>query len=366
MKKVLLFVILFPTFAFGNIGTVTEQHGSGTIVRDSEQISSELGSGIESMDTIVTDTGRLRLDFVDETRVDVTEHSRVVIDEFIYDPNSKQGSLGIRATLGAVRYASGQIAHNNRQRVNIATPSATISVRGTDFIMIIDEIGSSMITLLPSCNDKGMCVVGEIAVETPLGQVIMNQAFQTTVVANAGVVPKEPVILDLPETMLTSMLIVRKTTPYDTVSNQAQSSVDVLDFDFLDYTELNTDALVDSLNGLWATDLDQNNYLNEVMSDALDKLMKEMVAAFVNELDAQTQAFFEEKILGLDPDTNIFYDEPAPNYMVSRTDQPTGNSFELLLSQNYGYTLNMQQGSFSIFGYRAGVGNNTISIDQSN
>ena len=51
-----------------------------------------------------------------------------------------------------MRYASGQIAKKYKQNVKIRTPSATIGVRGTDFMMTVDEFGGSMITLLPSCN----------------------------------------------------------------------------------------------------------------------------------------------------------------------------------------------------------------------
>ena len=46
-------------------------------------------------------------------------------------------------------------------------------VRGTDFAMTVDEIGSSTIILLPSCDGDGMCYVGEISVETDAGFVIM-------------------------------------------------------------------------------------------------------------------------------------------------------------------------------------------------
>ena len=44
--------------------------------------------------------------------------------------------------------------------------------------MTIDEIGSSTIILLPSCDGNGNCFVGEIVVESDAGMVIMNQAFQ--------------------------------------------------------------------------------------------------------------------------------------------------------------------------------------------
>ena len=366
LKFCLMLLILLPVSAAASIGTVTEQRGAGIIERENERFDSAQGSDIESMDTIITDQGRLRLDFVDETRVDITENSRVVIDEFIYDPNTQQGGLSMRATLGAVRYASGAIAANNRQRVNIATPSATISVRGTDFVMIVDEVGGSMITLLPSCNTAGLCVVGEITVETPMGMVIMNQAFQTTVVPHTATVPKEPVILELPENMLTSMLIVRRTSPYEEVAERAAPSIDVLDFDFLAYNGLDVDALAESNRGMWETTLDQSGYLDSVMYDALDQLMAEMVAQFADELNSQNEEFFRIRVTGTDPETGIFYDEQPPQYIVSRVDAASGNTFKLELSQRYGYSIDMRQAAFSNYGYRVGVGNNSIYIDQNN
>ena len=54
--------------------------------------------------------------------------------------------------------------------------------------MTIDELGSSTIILLPSCDVNGNCLVGEISVESAAGQVILNQAFQATQVF----VPENP------------------------------------------------------------------------------------------------------------------------------------------------------------------------------
>ena len=153
-----LLCIIFFALAYADIaravpiGEIAESKGSSTIKRDKEAYTGEVGLGLQMNDNVVTGKGRLRLDFIDDTRVDVTENSRMTIDEFIYDPATQKGALSMKATLGAVRYASGQIAKNSRQRVNIRTPSATINVRGTDFMMIIDEIGGSMVTLLPSCD----------------------------------------------------------------------------------------------------------------------------------------------------------------------------------------------------------------------
>ena len=78
------------------------------------------------------------------------------------------------------------------QNVKIRTPSATIGVRGTDFVLVVDEVGATMITLLPSCDEDGYCFTGEIKVETDVGFVIMNQAFQTTMTSIGSQPPTKP------------------------------------------------------------------------------------------------------------------------------------------------------------------------------
>ena len=78
--------------------------------------------------------------------------------------------------------------------------------------MTIDEIGSSTIILLPSCDGAGNCFVGEISVESDAGQVILNQAFQATQVDTPESRPLKPVLLDLDENLINNLLIVSETT----------------------------------------------------------------------------------------------------------------------------------------------------------
>ena len=198
--------------SLANIGEVTLHEGNGVIDRkDGEQgIIVEKELGIFSYDTVKTGNGKVGIEFIDATRVDVTQHSKLIIDEFVYDPNSGTGKLSLKASLGTVRYASGQIAKNSATNVKITTPTATIGVRGTDFTMTIDEVGSSTIILLPSCDTNGNCFVGEISVESDAGQVILNQAFQATQVFVPENPPTPPVKLDLEIDMINNMLIVAK------------------------------------------------------------------------------------------------------------------------------------------------------------
>jgi hypothetical protein len=140
MKVVLASALLLASIqCWADIGVVADHRGSGCqLERDKTKISGDKGSAIKSMDTYVTTGCVSNITFKDDTRVRVTENSRLVIDDFVFDPKkSDAGKLAMRVGMGTVRYASGQIAKNNPQRVDIKTPTATVAVRGTDFKMTV-------------------------------------------------------------------------------------------------------------------------------------------------------------------------------------------------------------------------------------
>jgi len=153
----LVILCLSPSLTEAAVGRVTEQTGPTEIVRDRRSLASAVNSTVEMNDTKVTARARAELTFEDATRVKITEQSKLVIDDFVYDPKSGAGKLAMKVAMGTARYASGQIAKNSPQTVAIKTPTATIGVRGTDFSMTVDELGRSLIMLLPSCDAKS-CV----------------------------------------------------------------------------------------------------------------------------------------------------------------------------------------------------------------
>jgi hypothetical protein len=369
--NLLLFCFL-STSAFASIGEIATMKGSGALERDKEVISGADGVGVESMDTAITANGKMQINFIDDTRVDITEHSRLVIDEFVYDPNSNTGVLGLKASLGGIRYASGQIAKNSRQNVKIRTPSATIAVRGTDFVMLVDEAGGSMITLLPSCNTDGMCYTGEIEVSTDAGFVIMNQAFQTTVTTSSAIPPTKPLTIDVEESLLNSLLILRKKDPYDEevlkVRFKLREQYDFLGVDFLEFDELNSDALTESIEGIWATSLDETQFLlADLLYDMLDQLNATLRKLFEDELIRQNAVILrqEKNTYGFDPTTGIFLGKEGDNFIYRREDNAGNNFVELRLHQSYGYVINLKQGDFENYDFKIGVDlNNSIDIIQ--
>ena len=119
------------TNVFAGVGKVTEQTGPTEIVRNKNSIPSKVGSGVEMNDTIVTAKAKAKLTFEDNTTVNITEQSKLVVDDFVYDPKKGSGKLAMKVVMGTARYASGQIAKTNPQQVAINTPTATRSEEHT-------------------------------------------------------------------------------------------------------------------------------------------------------------------------------------------------------------------------------------------
>jgi hypothetical protein len=356
--------------AQANIGSVTDFTGSAAIERDEgfEVYDVEKDLGVEMMDVVATAMGKVRIEFLDETLVDVTEHSRLIIDDFVYDPESGEGALGLKASLGTIRYASGKIAKNSRQNVVITTPSAVIGVNGTDFAMIVNEIGGSMITLLPSCDSSGLCVVGEISVTTDMGYVIMTQAFETTYADSAGVRPSKPVILDLDEEMMTNLLIIREVKEVDPdgalAAEEAKKKLsDILGVDFLSTDALLADVLDEDKEERWRTALDDNRFFfGDLLGDILEQLNLALAKQLQADFDKSRRASQQGE--GYDEETGTRLSIEDGKWTLSRRDMETDQYWSLELDQNNGYTIDWIQQDFEWYDYRLGDGDNVIHIRQ--
>jgi hypothetical protein len=374
-----LAVIIFALVAspvYAKIGDVIQQKGVTDIERKDgskfEQIEKDFG--VESYDTIKTKNGRTAIQFVDETRVDVTENSKLVIDEFVYDPNTSTGKLALKASFGTVRYASGQIAKNSRQNVQIRTPTAVVGVRGTDFSLTVDETGNSTIILLPSCTEvprpgggvDRLCVTGEIEVSSDMGSVILNQPFQATVVETQKSNPLKPVSLDLTEDMINNLLIIRrpKEITYEEEKDRVQTVADILGLDFLEFTELSKDYLATD-EETWTSELDYDPLAQNFLYDALDASLAQILKEMQDELAAKERT----KFLGTDTTTGITVLDQDPNYIYIRQDA-AGNYTRIQLSKDTTYAITHNQNGNEVIDFEVnpdgGAISNEIYINQRN
>jgi hypothetical protein len=276
--------LLSPINSYAGVGKVTEQTGPTEIVRNKKSIPSSLNTGVEMNDTVSTAKARAELTFEDKTTVKLTEHSKMVIDDFVYDPKKGSGKLALNMALGTARYASGQIAKNNPQQVAIKTPTASIAVRGTDFSMTVDELGRSLVVLLPSCDAKG-CVTGAIEVSNFGGVVILDVPYQATLVNTSYQMPSEPVVIRVDQANINNMLIISK--PVE-VAESERAGVSK-DKSVLDFNELNIDLL--KFVGLDENKLDDNKAL-----DRNDLNVDLLAYNSLNELDRQNASLLSDEL----------------------------------------------------------------------
>jgi hypothetical protein len=189
-----LVFILLTSSAFSNVGEVSFQSQPAQITRETEKYLTGIGTPVKMYDEIETLDGIVKILFVDDTKVTIAEYSTLVIDEFVYDNNTKKGKVSLKASFGKLRYTSGLIAKNSKENIKITTPTASVSVRGTDFEVVVKESGESTFTLLPSEDSSGNTYVGSIEVFNNIGSVILTEAFEVTSVASTFTSPSRPII----------------------------------------------------------------------------------------------------------------------------------------------------------------------------
>jgi hypothetical protein len=293
--------LLSPINSFAGVGKVTEQTGPTEILRDRKSISSSVNTTVEMNDTVSTARAKAELTFEDKTTVKLTEHSKMIIDDFVYDPKKGTGKLAVNMALGTARYASGQIAKNNPQQVSIKTPTATIAVRGTDFSMTVDELGRSLVMLLPSCDNRG-CVTGAIEVSNLAGVVILDVPYQATMVSSLSTPPSQPTVIKIDQANINNMLIISKPPeiPDDTNAGTAKKEKNILDFNALDVDLLKFSALDENKLENFK-ELDRNDLDADLLAyNALNELDRQNASLLGDELDIPVlPGYSANKSLGL-------------------------------------------------------------------
>ena len=244
-----LLILFSLTLDASEIGEISELSGNGEINRGNSEVklNAEIDSDIFSFDDVRTGNGRLAIQFLDDSVVKLTEHSKLVIDEFIYDPDPAKSKLALNMASGTARFITGKLGLINKENISIKTPTASIGIRGTDFTATVDELGRSLIILLPNADGTSS---GEITVTTAMGVEILNEAFQATMVSAWEQEPTPAVTLgNMTLGMIDNMLIIQK--PREVVQAIEEQELGVsptaeLDKDFFeDAPDLDCDALVE-------------------------------------------------------------------------------------------------------------------------
>jgi len=264
---------------------------------------------------------------------------------------------------GTARFITGKIGQINKQNIEISTPTAQIGIRGTDFTVTVDEFGRSLVILLPDLNGLPS---GEIVVATAMGQVTLNKPYQSTVTTVWEQSPTRPVILDLTLDLIDNLLIISPPKRNEKLEqnegeNGSSSSVSgLLDFDALDYAELDMDLLGENFD-FQELDIDYlaGNFLEDLLEviETVDELEDSALQQVgISPVDIKGTLF------GQDSTTQITTFGDAELLTLIRQ---VNQSVRLDINGQTGYNIILEQDGKS-YNVIIGSGNDvTISIRQS-
>jgi len=317
-----------------DIGSITELNGHTRVVRD-KPYESVIDFSLNSMDKLETAKGRMGVTFRDETTIRLTEHSQVVVDEFVFDPDPSKSTMALNFIKGTGRFVSSKKKRIPNDNITIRTHAATVGIRGTDFTITVKETGEALIILLP---DEFGNASGEITVNTALGQVVLNKPYEATTVYNFETAPTPSVVLDLTLDMIDNMLIVNEPEPVQEDTEETkEASANILDINFLEFNELEEDELAE--DDLEYTELDINYLDANFLEDMLDIIQE------VDELNKASKSLSSDTSvkgteIGYDSSTQISTFVTDTNLKFFRQVE---DAIEMKVDKSGSYTLRLEQ-----------------------
>jgi hypothetical protein len=102
------------------IGSISEVRGYAQVLRD-KPYGAELQFNIQQMDDVRTEAGRVAITFEDDSTVKLTEHSKLVIDEYIYDSDPSKAKMALTFGLGTARFITGNLNRIDKQNITLKT-----------------------------------------------------------------------------------------------------------------------------------------------------------------------------------------------------------------------------------------------------
>jgi hypothetical protein len=121
------------------VAIVKKLSGSATVVRQGQPIAATNGLEIWENDTLRTGrNGSIGIVFNDDTFLSLGPGSILVIDEFVFAPKQGKFSIMIRMLKGTAAYLSGLISKLSPDSAHFKTPTASIGIRGTKFVVKVE------------------------------------------------------------------------------------------------------------------------------------------------------------------------------------------------------------------------------------
>ena len=123
----------------GAIGCVMKVSGEAAVISDGKAVPAVIGTPVMQGSTLRTGpAGALGVTLKDNTVMSFGPNSELRVDEFLFAPARSELKLTASITRGTMNFISGVIAKLRPEAVQVQTPTGTIGVRGTQFLVKVD------------------------------------------------------------------------------------------------------------------------------------------------------------------------------------------------------------------------------------
>lgn len=117
-------------------GMVKTARGTASIERSGQKIPVTVGAQVESGDRIVTSAdGAVGITLRDNTLLSAGPNATLDLKKFAFNPTTHAGAIDASIRRGTLSVISGKIAKANPAGMVVSTPSVTLGVRGTEFMV---------------------------------------------------------------------------------------------------------------------------------------------------------------------------------------------------------------------------------------
>jgi hypothetical protein len=139
MVLILLLLAGSPAWAQDAIGFVKTVSGSAAVIDAGKPIKAQVGTPIKMGNTLKTGPkGAMGVTFKDNTVMSFGPDTELTVDEYLYAPGKDNLKFGTSMSKGSLQVVSGVIAKLKPESVTMKTPTGTIGIRGTRFLVKVE------------------------------------------------------------------------------------------------------------------------------------------------------------------------------------------------------------------------------------
>ena len=121
-------------------GRIKVSKGEVQIERDGKRLPARVGATIQARDTVKTGAdGSVGITFQDSSLLSAGPNSELVIERFVFDSTTHKGEFDTALKKGTLAVVSGKIVKQSPEAMRVKTPAAIMGVRGTEFVVKVDD-----------------------------------------------------------------------------------------------------------------------------------------------------------------------------------------------------------------------------------